>query len=585
MKGVVIKMAKRIFKVILKIALCGMVLCNAFPVYATETITPSKKEYTIEISDAACVYFGNEKKVDFTVGKKYFLTYTVDKVQKNKTVQSGMAVTTEPNQNYPYVSGTMNYETKSLLMDEGYTYFLRFEMTEDGMQYIAAKAKDETDNYVQLPLDFAGAEPQNGYFGLWTGEGGKLTASLSHVRCYDEKGNDLGVYGATARGVMVIGDGMLDPNEDLQHSYEFSLKNARTVAISNSRRTTSNVVYIEYTVKNVEPTGITQSGVINTTVPTNAYPHGISRGLLRYNSHATPEECKMLTEGASYVVRFEKTEDDFSAMIKRIVDGKVDYVSCTGWDGEFTDGGYFALWFGESSQLTADFVDVKCYDGDGKNLAIQTNQGVGITHHGNLEDYSECEAVYYCLKNDTFVSLDDECNASKWVDGDESSQAGTYYINASKLYLTVGDETEEFDYVFESFTDETENKYLRLRDAKVRFVSGVIGGEDIEQVTVTAKDGYKLTKPSNPSKKNNSFKGWCLGDGTEYDFDAVVTESITLYAKWEDGSGNEYLATEVSGGINTAPVVAVGVSVLLTAGTVTASILVTKRRKQNEHSI
>ncbi len=572
-------MVKRIFKAILKIALCGMVLCNTFPVYATETITPSKKEYTIEISDASRVYFGNKKKVNFEVGKKYFLTYTVDKVQKDETVQSGMVVTTEPDQNFPYLSGTMHYDTKSLLMDEGYTYFLRFEMTEEGMRYIAAKAKDDKDSYVQVPLDFAGTQPQNGYFGLWTGEGGQLTASLSHVRCYDEKGNDLGVYGATARGVMVIGNGILNQNKDLEHSYEFSLKNARTVAISNSRRTTSNVVYIEYTVENVEPTGITQSGVINTTVPTNAYPHGISRGLLRYNSHPTPEDCKMLTEGASYVVRFEKTDGDFSAMIKRIVDGKEDYVSCTGWDGEFTDGGYFALWFGESSQLTADFVNVKCYDGDGKNLAIQTNQGVGIIHHGNLEDYSECEAVYYCLKNDTFVTLDDECNASKWVDGEESAAAGTYYINASKLYLTIGNETEEYDYVFESFTDSTENQYLRLRDVKVRFVSGVIGGDDIEQVTVTAKDGYKLTKPSEPAKKNNSFKGWCLGDGTAYDFDAVVTEALTLYAKWEDGNGNEYLASEVSGNNLWTPVFVVGVSVLVVSSTVAAAIYIVKRRK------
>lgn len=579
-----VKMNKTFLKRLLPMVFSCILICCALPVYAAEKITPSKKEYEIEISDASCIYFGNEKKVDFTVGKKYFITYTVDEVKYNETVQSGMAVTTEPDQNYPYVGGTMHYDTKSLLMDEGYTYFLRFEMTENGMQYIAAKAKDEEDSYVQFPIDFAGAEPQNGYFGIWTGEGGKLSASLSHVRCYDESGNDLGVYGATSRGVMVIGAGMLDPNEDLEHSYEFSLKDARTVAISNSRKTTSNVVYIEYTVKNVDPEGITQSGVINTTVPTIAYPAGLSRGLLRYNSHATPEECKMLTEGASYVVRFEKTEGDFSAMIKRIVDGKEDYISCTGWDGEFTDGGYFALWFGEVSQLTADFVNVKCYDGDGKNLAIQTNQGVGIKHHGNLEDYSECEAVYYCLNNDTFVSLDDECNASKWVDGAESSDAGTYYINASKLYLTVGNETEEFDYVFESFTDDTENKYLRLRNTKVRFVSGVIGGDDIEQVVVTAEDGYKVAKPSDPTKKNNSFKGWCLGDGTEYDFDSVVTESLTLYAKWEDGNGNEYLATEVSGGIDAAPIFVLGISVLLVAGTTIAAVWIIKRRKKHEHN-
>ena len=219
-------MKKSIVKRISALALCFGLLFSVLPVSAAEKITPSKKEYDIEISEAGRVFFGNEKKVEFKVGKKYFLTYTVDKVTKNETVQSGAVVTTNSNQNFPYVSGNMHYDTKSLLMDEGYTYFLRFEMTEEGMRYIVAKAKDEVNSYVQLPTNFGGAEPQTGYFGLWTGEGGNLTASLSHVRCYDEKGNDLGVYGSTSRGVMVIGDGMLDPNENLKHSYEFSLNDA-----------------------------------------------------------------------------------------------------------------------------------------------------------------------------------------------------------------------------------------------------------------------------------------------------------------------------------------------------------------------
>ena len=155
----------------------------------------------------------------------------------------------------------------------------RFEVSKDGMQYIAAKAKDGENNYIQFPINFAGKEPQKGYFGIWTGEGNTLTASLSHVRCYDEKGNDLGVYGATTRGVMVIEDGILDPNTKMEHSYEFSLKNAQTVAISNSRRTNSKVMYIEYTVQNVTAEGITQSGVMDTNMPKAAYPYGESRGL------------------------------------------------------------------------------------------------------------------------------------------------------------------------------------------------------------------------------------------------------------------------------------------------------------------
>lgn len=570
-------MNTRILKKVFALVLCCLMLCGSFSVYAAESITPSKKEYQVEISDAKCTFLGNEKPVDFAVGKKYFLMYTVDKVKKDETQQSGMIVTSDNKIEYPYLKGTMNYEQKSLLMEEGYSYFLRFEMTEDGMRYIAAKAKDNENSYVSFSGDFGGVEPKSGYFGLWTSEIGNLTASLSHVRCYDEKGNDLGLH--SSRGVMVIEEGMMTPNPNVEHSYEFSLEEAKTVAISNSKRATGDVVYMEYTISNVNPAGITQSGVINTITPTASYPFG-DTGLLQYNQHQTPES-EMLVEGASYLLRFEKVEDGYSVIVKRTLDGKEDYLSF-GWEyGDFTDGDYYSIWFGEFSQLSADFTNVKCYDEEGNNLGIQTNQSILIIHHGNLEDYSQCEAVYYCKENDTFVSLDDECNASKRIDGEDSATVGTYYIRQSKLYLTMGDETEEFDYGFNFFMDENGNKYLRLKEVKVRFVSGFINADSIEEATTTAKNGYKLEEPSKPTKKNNTFKAWCLGDGTEYDFDTVVTEAFTLYAKWEDGNGNEYLAVEASGGNILKPILAVGASIVLIAGTAIAATFVIKKGKEN----
>lgn len=567
----------RIWKKIVALVVCFMAVCNVFPTYAAEKIVPSKKEYTVEISDARCAFFGNEKKVDFKIGKKYFLMYTVDKVSNNETTQSGMIVTTDQSAEYPYLNGNMQYKNESLLMEEGYSYFLRFEMTSDGMRYIAAKAKDGNNKYVKFPVDFGGIEPQSGYFGFWTAETGTLTASLSHVRCYDEDGNDLGVYGS--KGVMVIEEGLMDPKK-VDHSYEFSLNKAKTVAISNARPVDGDVVYMEYTVKNVNPKGLTQSGVINTIMPTASYPFG-DTGLLQYNQHTEPES-KMLTDGAKYILRFEKDEEGFSVIVKRTVNGVQDYISF-GWaHGQYTDGDYFSLWFGEFSELSADFLDVKCYDQNGNNLGIQTNQSILIVHHGNLEDYSQCEAVYYCKEKDSFVSLDDECNASKWNDGEQTSVAGTYYIRQTKLYLKTGGDTEEFDYVFDSFTDGEGNQYLRLQEQKVRFVSGLLGGEEIEQVTVTAKDGYKLQAPKAPTKEENTFKGWCLGDGKEYDFDSVVTEALTLYAKWEDGNGNEYLATEAFSTKIWTPILVIGISVLLIAGTIILTIAVIKKGKRNE---
>ena len=58
-----------------------------------------------------------------------------------------------------------------------------------------------------------------------------------------------------------------------------------------------------------------------------------------------------------------------------------------------------------------------------------------------------------------------------------------------------------------------------------------------------------------------------------------MTEALTLYAKREDGNGNEYLATEVSGGVLSTPVIVIGISTVLVAGTVGAGVFIVKRRK------
>ena len=66
-------------------------------------------------------------------------------------------------------------------------------------------------------------------------------------------------------------------------------------------------------------------------------------------------------------------------------------------------------------------------------------------------------------------------------------------------------------------------------------------------------------KPDAPTREDAEFEGWVLADGTEYDFDAVVTESLTLYAKWSDGV--TYVNAEVEKKTDFTPYVVVGASV------------------------
>ena len=51
----------------------------------------------------------------------------------------------------------------------------------------------------------------------------------------------------------------------------------------------------------------------------------------------------------------------------------------------------------------------------------------------------------------------------------------------------------------------------------------------------SVESGKMLTQPDNPTKKGCIFDGWYSDSGykTEYEFNAVITKDMTLYAKWE----------------------------------------------------
>ncbi len=56
------------------------------------------------------------------------------------------------------------------------------------------------------------------------------------------------------------------------------------------------------------------------------------------------------------------------------------------------------------------------------------------------------------------------------------------------------------------------------------------GGSAVAEQIV--KEGSTVTKPSNPTKSGYEFKGWFIND-SEYVFESLVSNNITLKAKWE----------------------------------------------------
>lgn len=569
---------------------CAMLLCSAVPVHAKqkEQIKVSDQEYAVTLNNSLSLYISNEKPVSGEIGTKVFLTYTVVEVTENTLTQSGVVGTMDNTMTFPYIEGKgrLCYKSEkngSELLQEGYTYVFRFERTADGFEYQAAKLKDDKAETISFGVSTPAPESEAyKYYGAWIsgGTGNAASAVLSHMRCYDENGNDLGIHlnrdTATRQD---IANAIFDVHPVVDSSYSFSLEEAGTLAISSKYPAKTDVVYMEYEVENVKKEDTTQQGLLVSSAPTALYPHADNKGYLRLKIYEKGEEKPLIREGAKYFIRFEKTEETLETLIQCTVDGETEVFSFEGWYGSYNPAyAYFSIWLGEGkdNSITADFKNVKCYDADGNSLGIQLNKKeIPVSHKGSIEDYSKSQAVYYCEKTNGLIALEDEKKFSMQIDG--VKEEGTYSIQGkSDLYLLTEDGKEYFDYKHVQLSDDDGNVYKRMKKSTVRFVTG----EKTFEAIADASTGFRVEEPEKPVKEGNTFKGWYLGDETAFDFENVVTESITLYAMWEDGNGNVYLAVdEEVEPIDTSMIIAITVSATIIIGSIVGCIIILRRKK------
>ena len=572
--------------------LCAMILCTAIPVQAEEQVKISDKEYLLSLTNATPMYISNKMPVSGEVGSKVFLTYTVADVTKDDASQHGIIGAKNNEAPYPYTEeygGTMKYSQDSVLLEKGWTYVLRFERTEAGFEYSCARLKgDKTVNIEFFNTAKGGTEDDFNYYGIWFAGRTGVTALLSHVRCYDEKGNDLGIhFNASTAVIQSDINKLLDNHLTINTSYNFVIEDKGTLAISNKYTTDSDVVYMEYEVADVKADKTSQQGVIMTQAPKTTYPHDSNNGLLKFQTFKEEETDKdrvLLREGAKYFICFMKNKDGYDALIQRTLDGKVESISFPFQAGAYKESySYFSLWLGEGDKhkFSASFKNFKCYDADGNNLGIQLrDKSVNLVEKGEMGNYDTSKGDYYCAAKDSFVSLLDDKKVSKLVgDKIESAKYGIYNRVLS-LYLKDG--KENFDYTAKLLTDTEGNEYVRIIPSKVTFVAG--GESTVVKTGMT--NAYRVDEPAAPTQKGNTFKGWCLGNGEVYDFDTVVTKSITLYAKWENEDGIEYLELDSSNdalaGIGRyAKEIAIVISAVILLGCVVFCIVMVKGGKRN----
>lgn len=517
------------------------------------------------------LFLCNEKAGSSEKGTEYFLTYTVKNVITKPATGFGLAGTANPNREKPYTEGGIwRFSNENFsLMEEGATYFMRFEVAKGGFHYNITKAdKDGKMENIYLDAVYGDGTDKMQYFGLIV-YGATVEADLTNVHCYDADGKDLGVQ-VTRGGAQEI-----NKTVDTNRYYDLEIEDKYNIVISHMRVPTTNKMYMQYTVESAEYL-FNQEGVgLANTIGTH-WPHGVD-GFVKLNTYSSPsDQVELMEPGATYLISMEYTEENFDVLVQKTKGNKTAlFTFSTGYGPKFDKSAeYFYLWLGEASVCQASFklTNVKFFDDNGNDLGLRTNQVSIIRQRGEIADYAGCEATYYCEATGNSMGLYADQTMKQTYNKNVRNATYTIYDNVLKAKFEDAD--EEFAFLNKRITDSEEKVYNRLYSYKVIFETGT--DEKIPTQQLSNEKGYLVMKPTDPEKKGYEFKGWYTSDDKEYDFDQIVTKSFTLYARYDKTS-----ATDSTDSL--APMVVIGIAaiVVFVAGGVVAVMFILKRRKRH----
>lgn len=372
--------------------------------------------------------------------------------------------------------------------------------------------------------------------------------------------------------------------------YTFRLNQAKQVCIYNKETTDTGVVYMEYEVGEVTEDSTYQVGVFASEDPSQNSKNAASPKLAYITNFKKGTGNPLLVPGAKYYVCFVEREDSFEYYIQRTAGGKSERVSIVTEYGKWDEAyDHFSLWIGESSANWASCTlkNFKCYDLNGKDLGVEVSHTASYTYEsvyqtGQQKDYALCEGAYYCGEKPELglIVLGQDKKGYRQV-GDSKTDC-SYLIQkngseSSTLYLAFLDGKQIFEYQYIQMTDDDGNVFEKLRNYKVTFVNG----EETTTEMVGVEQVYRIQEPDNPQKEGATFKGWYLGNDEAFDFNSVISESITLYAKWDGDSASAFvpIEKEATRNVNIPMIVAISSSVAILSGCIVLGVWILRRKK------